>query len=783
MNQEQQLELQQAINAATYRDVVSISLSSKEDNVNNNTEEELVLVASLDRSNGGLTWNRLHQDLENTESLYPSDSALVRYLETKQWVMPMLHDTTRNELYEKAIEQACSEVWKRVNGNKLHALDIGTGTGLLAMLVAKYGQKSAPNDNALVHVTAWEMSSSMTRLANRVLADNGFLQDSPKQPKSSIILKEGHTCSPNVVLDPKAMLCTCELLESGLLGEGWLPTMRDAWTRHLNVDAIVIPCRARIIAQVVDGGSVVANYRGPHDENSCMSFQTSSSNSGNKHSWVDGSCTVPMHLDALFEIRDQADPSGKAVRKLCHPITVMEFDVTSLDKIPSSEGRCLCQNVLCTQTGIANGVVFWWELDLFENFTYSTEPSKQDPWQDHWQQVLYVLLEEAPLQQGQEFTMYSFHNDTQLGFCINRHLHKDTYTASTSTSSPSKRLKAHDRSCADVTQQCLSSLCQKNYCSPERALQLNDGPNRIEKLSRSISLSLTRLKAKSTENRPVVVLDVSDFSLCAILIAKYKDIKCFVNSIESRSALLAAKVAQFGNRLDDALYFQILNAHPDQLSTVDMLLGQQSANFVVAEPYYEQLEGCHILEALNFYYILKGLRHLGIASSDCLTMPIYASIQACAIQFERPISTVYQSIKNDSICDFNHAAVNHYFDQIEQRDIYLPLWQYKYQKLTKDVELTKLLFDREQIDSYGPCEVSFESIGSCHGLIVWVDYGLQGDLLSTLTRQHRQLVRLFPQPFEVTTENLHETKLSIEFHIAGCLEYRDFDLSVSQLKS
>jgi predicted RNA methylase len=51
-------------------------------------------------------------------------------------------------------------------------------------------------------------------------------------------------------------ICTSELLESGLLGEGVLPALRDVWARQLDSNtAIVIPRRARIFALPVEGSS------------------------------------------------------------------------------------------------------------------------------------------------------------------------------------------------------------------------------------------------------------------------------------------------------------------------------------------------------------------------------------------------------------------------------------------------------------------------------------------------------------------------------------------------
>jgi hypothetical protein len=69
----------------------------------------------------------------------------------------------------------------------------------------------------------------------------------------NIDIVEGHSCELPPKEAPKAMFCTPKVLKSGLLGEGWLVALRDAWERHLDPDAIVVPQQARDFAQVVEG--------------------------------------------------------------------------------------------------------------------------------------------------------------------------------------------------------------------------------------------------------------------------------------------------------------------------------------------------------------------------------------------------------------------------------------------------------------------------------------------------------------------------------------------------
>eukprot|EP00897_Mesotaenium_endlicherianum_P004175 jgi/Mesen1/3786/ME000206S02968 len=317
--------------------------------------------------------------------------------------LDMLKDQERNEVYDKAIS-------KIVQAGD-HILDIGSGTGLLAMMAARSLRRKekilkkettaghdapcdAPQISACCQkrdhggappgntaglaatagpaeeegsgdaprgsVTTCEAFLPMAKLAMRVLRANGMAPHVRLVNKRSDEMEVGFGKDMAV----KVNVLVSEILDSELLGEGLLPALAHAHAHLLTPGARVVPRRATIYAQVVESDFL----------QSCAEVQLSQApdvpggirlQSPGRSSW---GCHVssrqwPVHLDAL---------RGK-LRPLTAPFQVFTFDFA---RCPSMSGS-LTRQVAVLARGTPHAVVSWWTVDLDDDGTiqYSTAPA------------------------------------------------------------------------------------------------------------------------------------------------------------------------------------------------------------------------------------------------------------------------------------------------------------------------------------------------------------------------------------------------------------------------
>jgi hypothetical protein len=410
-------------------------------------------------------------------------------------------------------------------------------------------------------------------------------------------------------------------------------------------------------------------------------------------------------------------------------VEVLDFDVSTKDRVPGPQGRSRSIEFMPTALGSAEGVIFWWELDIYDTFTYTNKYGQQ-PWQDHWHQCLYVFPQGKKdcllLQPGVPAHLLASHTDARLHFKMQLH-------------NPYQFPNVAKRPRPDFIQ------CDP-IVSPRRCWILNN-TNRSSNLLKAVEEVLERTGGVFKAS----VLDISDFPFCGIMAAILG--ACHVTSLESSSTNLpyaAAKVAQVANKLipeNHSDKFLIVRCHPEQLTT-SVLAGNVHPNVIVGEPFYEFLEGHSVQEALNFYNILAMLKDKNVIHSHALVVPHRAIILAQGIECA-DIANAYCKCKNDRCGEFDHKAINDHWS-FDEHPISLPLYEYNFRPATEIVAVASFEYEDDNIRFYlspndtvtvqrwpSVCtnrkqnmvhdKLSVQSnflggVSICHAITFWVDY-------------------------------------------------------------
>nr|WP_161593731.1 50S ribosomal protein L11 methyltransferase [Parerythrobacter lutipelagi] len=155
----------------------------------------------------------------------PRIEQVCRILETHRvprFHAKMLEDARRNRAYRTAIEAL-------VPGRRV--LDIGTGSGLLAMMAARAGAAS---------VIACEQDPRLAATAREIIARNGFADRITVIDRPSFQLERGRDLSGGVDC------VISEIFSDNLLSEGVLTALAHARAELCTADAIFIPEHASI---------------------------------------------------------------------------------------------------------------------------------------------------------------------------------------------------------------------------------------------------------------------------------------------------------------------------------------------------------------------------------------------------------------------------------------------------------------------------------------------------------------------------------------------------------
>lgn len=276
----------------------------------------------------------------------------------------MLNDQERNRLFESAIEDCVRP------GD--HVLDIGSGSGLLAMIAARHGAG---------RVTSCEFMPPVARAAEHIVAKNGL------SDVVSIVNKRSDQLDCRADLPELADVIVTEIVDCGLVGEGILPTLRHAREHLLKPGGVIIPQAARVMAAPIDSPPI---WRLNKVDNAC-GFDVSHFNE--------------FATSRYFQVR----LPYWTHRSLAAPSPVLSFDFLN-DPLEAGE-RIVRMRI--GHDGLCHGIAFWFELDLGNEQVLSNHP---DGKHTHWLQAFQCFTEPLPVKAGSALSLKVIHTDEVVFF-------------------------------------------------------------------------------------------------------------------------------------------------------------------------------------------------------------------------------------------------------------------------------------------------------------------------------------------------------------------------------
>lgn len=311
-----------------------------------------LIVASLQAYAHELSQMALSMSDELARATSPEDlSRVASRLAVRsipRWHFAMLNDTERNQALAAAVE--------RLAQPGSHVLDIGSGTGLLAMMAARVGAE---------RVTSCEANPLLAEIARQVVAAHGL------SDVISIVTKHSTELEIGVDIERPADLIVSEIVDCGLVGEGLLPTIRHAREHLLAPEGRLMPRAAQLHGFLID--SEVADGL-------------------NRVDTASGFDVRPLNIVATpghFPLRLRTWPH----RVLSETVQLVHFDLAT-DPLVDGARRV---SLPIAADGWAHGLVAWFEMDLGPGVVIRNSPDKLE---SHWMQALLPFEQPRPVTAG-----------------------------------------------------------------------------------------------------------------------------------------------------------------------------------------------------------------------------------------------------------------------------------------------------------------------------------------------------------------------------------------------
>ena len=322
---------------------------------NRNTEALAVLKAAAER---------LPEDEDVQFALRLAMSGMI-----PAWHIPMINDDERNAAYERALKRA-------VTPDSL-VLEIGTGSGLVAMMAARAGARQ---------VVTCEAVPILAELAKETVARNGFAD------RITVLSKRSTQVELGSDLPEKADVFVSELINIGMLAPNMLPIIQHARANLVKPDGQIIPQAAVVWCALIQCDHLASI----NPVRSIVGFDM-------------GAFDI-FRSPGYAQIDLGADPH----QMLSARVRVLDFDFRKAMK--TEDLRPLA--IIANRSGTCHGVCFWFDLILDDETTYRSESRSRT---NHWKQAIHFFPEPVEVEQGDRLDVAAGYDNTRIFFNLLGH--------------------------------------------------------------------------------------------------------------------------------------------------------------------------------------------------------------------------------------------------------------------------------------------------------------------------------------------------------------------------
>ena len=286
------------------------------------------------------------------------------------WHVPMMNEPERNQAFFDGLASLVKP--------ETVVFEIGTGSGLLAMMAAKLGAR---------RVVTCEAVGLIADTARKIIERNGY------QDRVTVLAKPSHDVQLGNDLPAQADLLVHEIFSSELLGEYVLPAIEDAKRRLLKPGGVVLPAAASIMVALVTGDALGSNVH------------------------VGESFGFDLHdFNAIHPRKRPLYREDLAPVLLSEAVEAFRFDF-GRDSVFPAEAKAI--DITATASGLCYGVIQWIRIEVAEGIHFENHPSKPRS-VSNWQHTIYGFDEPLAIEAGSVVAVQAMHDRSRPWFELAR---------------------------------------------------------------------------------------------------------------------------------------------------------------------------------------------------------------------------------------------------------------------------------------------------------------------------------------------------------------------------